>query len=158
MFCWIDSEELDAPELKDLLGTETEPLPSHKQRGRVLLFLPSLANFGLRRGGESPDAEFIAASAEPLRSVWEGMVDIRDVISAMAGEKFSAETWRQAVEQRTALQFVVDWYGTSLADLLPTLRLAELDAEMRQYAQAPGFVRVDVLPPGVPATHWWWRL
>lgn len=156
--CWIDSEELDASELQDLLGDQTEPLPSHKAIARSLLFVPSLANFALRRGGDAPEPEFLAATGASLRYVWDGVIDIRDTTRQLILDAVEPVHWQQALEQRTGLQFLVDWYAGLLGELLGELRLDELDSQLRDRAQKSGFARETDVPPGVPRSHWWWNL
>lgn len=158
MFRWIDSEELDAEALQELLGIQTRPLPSHKAIARALLFVPSLTNYALRRGGELPEPEFLATTAASLRHVWDGVVDIRDTTRQLVRELVAPVQWRQALEQRTGLQVLADWYAAHMGELVESLRLDELDAEMRDRAQATGFAREANVPPGVPASHWWWNL
>jgi hypothetical protein len=156
LFGWIDSEELDVPALKDLLGEHYAPLPSNKAIARALMFVPSLASFALRRGGEPPEPEFLAATASSLRYVWEGVIDIRNTAQQQAEDLAAA--WVQVLEQRTGLQFLADWYGDRLAGEVRALELDGLDVAMRGRTQVAGFVRVTDVPAGVPRSHWWWNL
>jgi hypothetical protein len=156
VLCWIDEEPVEAPQLVELLGSQREPLTPSKQIARALMFIPSLASFGLRRAGEPPETDFVKATATPLRCVWGGVVDIRENALRALREAIEPTDVLLAMEQRTGLQFVAEWYQGLLGDLVPELRLDELDEELRKRmdTQTP---EAREVPAGVPPSHWWWR-
>lgn len=142
-------------QLRALLAGEVEPTVA-AQNARAYPFLAGLGGLGLR--GEIDEA-FVAATTDGLNAVWTGVLSFAEDLEALARDTFVADEWRQAVERRSALQFLLDAYArTPLAERFPYLEVDDLDELLRHRGQTEGFLRDEDIPDGVPESHWWWGL
>jgi len=67
--------------------------------------------------------------------------------------------WYEASLGRSVLQILLDDFkDTAVADLIDPDEVEEIDTLLR--AAAPGTAPLEgvLLPPGMPAHHWWWTL
>jgi hypothetical protein len=71
----------------------------------------------------------------------------------------SADGWYHACMRRSAAQVIADTVDADDDDpLIEPGPLAEVDAEMREIGPELPPLPADVIPRGMPASHWWWFL
>jgi len=154
---WIDPDA--RPEqLLDGLGEPGARLPVDEQAARADRFLAGLAGLGLQRQGNPPDPEFLVDSAARLASSWLGVLRFRDWLLDRLRDTFLGGEWHQSCEQRTALQFLADWYDGRPGLRLEELELDRIDELLRHRGETEGFLFEEEIPERAPPTHWWWRL
>ncbi len=69
------------------------------------------------------------------------------------------DSWTSACRRRSSVQFVMDEFdGAALlyAGDYDVELLREADEELRERAHRVSPLPDDLLPPGIPETHWWW--
>jgi hypothetical protein len=141
--------------LRALLAGAVEPTVA-AQNARAFPFLAGLGGLGLRG---AIDAGFVSATADGVNAVWAGVRSFADDLEALVRDTFVGDEWLQAMERRSALQFLLDAYAqTPLAERFPYLEVGDLDELLRHRGQTEGFLRDEDIPDGVPESHWWWRL
>ena len=67
--------------------------------------------------------------------------------------------WYEACLGRSVLQILLDDFkGTAAADLVDPDEVEEIDSLLRAAAPDTAPLEGVLLPPGMPAHHWWWTL
>jgi hypothetical protein len=59
--------------------------------------------------------------------------------------------------RRSAAQFLIDEVGV-VPDATATETLDDIDDELREAAPDVDVLPAKDVPPGIPESHWWWRL
>jgi hypothetical protein len=78
-------------------------------------------------------------------------------VALCEAENGHEEDYYRLCQLRSAIQVVLDNYpGAPVAEIGPTT-VADLDVELHRLVGEYGAVAEAFIPPGLPASHWWWR-
>jgi hypothetical protein len=116
------------------------------------------------REAEHDEADPVAADEFHRRSA-DAIAALGNRIPAyVMGTLFDAEAaeeddWYDLSIRRSAIQYLLDDYAdTPVAGLVQEADVPELDAQLRRIAPDQAAVPEQLVPRGLPAGHWWWRL
>lgn len=67
------------------------------------------------------------------------------------------EDWYEACLNRSVLQILLDNYQeTGIAGLIDPAQIQEIDELLHEGAPIAAPLAPQLIPPGLPASHWWW--
>lgn len=100
------------------------------------------------------DAAHILAYARGLEDLnaqpWEEQV---------AGQAFAIDHWARACTERSALEFVLEFFPGLIESVRPLIAetLAQSDAHFKAKVERGVLGHPEQIASGVPLSHWWWR-
>ena len=87
----------------------------------------------------------------PALAAWLGTIDV-------ALWQRNRDGWYRASLGRSAAEVLVHEEDDGDDPLVPPHRLAEVDEEMRDIGPGLNALPPEVIPRGLPESHWWWHL
>jgi hypothetical protein len=102
--------------------------------------------------------EFLARSAPEIskRRV-EFLISGAVRLQSFINQEFVGNQWETMCLRRSHIEAFNDLYAPVLAaeDLIDT---EELDEDIREKAEYEAMPVADLMPEGLPESHWWWKL
>lgn len=123
----------------------------------ALVALVGVYERSARAGAPAP--ERLATFRRDCAAALAGCTDLLSWYASDActlAEGANDDEWPELCMRRSALQVLLDDQPEAAA-AIDRDDLAELDTEMRRVGDDQGPLPADIVVPGLPASHWWWR-
>jgi hypothetical protein len=148
-------------EMQKLLATRPDPDERENVAYAYLRLLFGLGRASELAGELTPEVvTCLKATAPQLERVGAGFEDfLHESRDGLLQEFLFHDQWPRALERRSAVQFLIDLYrGLAPPGVLEQLDTEEVDWLLRRTGETEGFLSLDEIPDGIPASHWWWHL
>lgn len=146
-----------------LNALQRSAIETSNQWRREGLFEQAMANLlgieiSLAAGFAVPKQELTAFKRAVVDRIREQSQAFRIfVIHTDSAAEDSREGWYRASFGRSVLQILIDnYHDVGIKDLIDFDQVAEIDEILQENAEKAPPVFDTLIPPGLPATHWWW--
>lgn len=124
--------------------------------------MASLVGVEVVRARERPPREVIERfRAESAAALAPYAAHVRHYVWTIADEAEvdeRGEDWPEVCTRRSAIEILLNEYaGTRATSAIDPADVARLDVELRRLGALAGPLPPGEVPPGLPASHWWWR-